>query len=848
MEFITRNKKYFAALFVAAFFMFVWMKSRAGIIYFGDYDISLWKDVKFLTYPYIWLDNEYGFYFPMFVISLPFQLIFRLMTHVFSMGFLSNFYHYFVILAFGLSSVYILKKINKKPDLIDYGIIFFFAIGNPLMAAHIFGGINIVYSLMFAALFIGYLFECRKKEDVSFPDIFLLNIIILFINLYVLNTVLLFSVLFLYVLLFRTKFIWQNKLKSALVFCLFLLLNSFWLLNPAYFAVKGISVNKSIGYSETTANGVMNASSKLVRAFSTLSVTPQYVTDPQHYYSFFMRPFIFIPLLIIVFFIFYSLLFSKHKNQDRKMILFLFGIFFAYSILTLGTASPFKRIFLFLWDNAPGFKLFRATVKFQFVTYFALLILLVYALKVFRGRQKMKLIIFSCTVLLLSFYFFNETYIQLNRQYKIPTYYDMAEEEIGKKKLVSNYKIFPDKYFGSGFAYTAFDWNPNKSDSTNVMILYTGDKPISFQPPAEDAIVIDNQIRNNLCNKELGTSRNITYLTKILSFLNTKNIIMQNDIVAPSITSCQDPLLEYEKKEIGRLDLYSIGNQDFLPIFYTSKNIIDSKRTIGELARIFSRDDYDVRSVVFFEYLNPGKSQIVEDLKNSEKSSLPTLEFKKINPTKYRIRIHEARGLFPLVFSENFHELWQLYGVKYGGTDWQKNSAVKNLNDYKILEGNEEDQASKNEIMDFVRNKEVTSLGDGKIREIKHTKWNDEKKENYTEKYSIDYISKNLQGTIQNNNLPNGPIYETWFKRTISNETNHLNANGYANSWMIDTDQLCQNNTNCQKNPDGSYDLEVVAEFWPQRLFYIGSGISILTIAGCLVFIIFRFKKKDKMI
>jgi hypothetical protein len=49
----------------------------------------------------------------------------------------------------------------------------------------------------------------------------------------------------------------------------------------------------------------------------------------------------------------------------------------------------------------------------------------------------------------------------------------------------------------------------------------------------------------------------------------------------------------------------------------------------------------------------------------------------------------------------------------------------------------------------------------------------------------------------------------------------HFIANGYANSWYI--------------SKTGSYDI--ILEFWPQRLLYMGSAISMVTLAFCVIYI-----------
>jgi len=80
--------------------------------------------------------------------------------------------------------------------------------------------------------------------------------------------------------------------------------------------------------------------------------------------------------------------------------------------------------------------------------------------------------------------------------------------------------------------------------------------------------------------------------------------------------------------------------------------------------------------------------------------------------------------------------------------------------------------------------------------------------------------------------MSGGQIWETWFKEYLP-DNNHFQANGFANSWWLDIEELKEKNQIIQ-NKDGTYDFEVILEFWPQRLFYIGLIVSIITLLGCL--------------
>lgn len=196
---------------------------------------------------------------------------------------------------------------------------------------------------------------------------------------------------------------------------------------------------------------------------------------------------------------------------------------------------------------------------------------------------------------------------------------------------------------------------------------------------------------------------------------------------------------------------------------------------------------------------------------------LPVLEFKQINPDKYIVKVHEARDDFPLVFSERFHNGWRLYP----SNNYQASSLNQNLiSGYDITDTNQHEQATKDELSVLISNNWISSLGNKKT----------------------EFISKNFQNTIQNNNLPNSSLWDTWFQKSLSQE-NHLIVNGYANSWLIDLEEIKKTGKYIQ-NPDGSIDFELTVEFWPQRLFYLGIIISLPFLLGCIIYLFSVYFKK----
>ncbi|KJJ84664.1 hypothetical protein OMAG_001467 [Candidatus Omnitrophus magneticus] len=309
-----------------------------------------------------------------------------------------------------------------------------------------------------------------------------------------------------------------------------------------------------------------------------------------------------------------------------------------------------------------------------------------------------------------------------------------------------------------------------------------------------------------------------------------------------------------------------MSKEYYLPHFYAPSKVIKSNKDQGFLPDILSMDENPLLLAVYFDNQNIGKekSSFLPDEPNNmvrkalelsfgkefEGSELyeynmgdtPVIEYKKINPTKYRVRIHEARGLFHLVFSESFRTDWKAYltpNALMAKNDINIDEALKR---YKILNNRISDQATGDDVRSYLNKGWITSLSAGAEKEKIYTKWVNYRQEvDYVEKYSnealVDFISKNNHGTIQNDNLPDGDVFETLFSFNqlyeLTEET-HLKANGYSNAWAINPGILCNSkssgNTSCLANPDGTFDFEIIVEYYPQRLYYITLTISLTVV------------------
>lgn len=166
--------------------------------------------------------------------------------------------------------------------------------------------------------------------------------------------------------------------------------------------------------------------------------------------------------------------------------------------------------------------------------------------------------------------------------------------------------------------------------------------------------------------------------------------------------------------------------------------------------------------------------------------SKPVIAFQKINPTKYRVEVRNATEPYLLVFSENYNRGWNVFKKDDGNnTSISFSKVVGDL------------------VSVFLHRhpvKEVvTSYFDGDISEYKHR---------------TTFLEPDT--------------FETWDKKPIATDQHYL-ANSYANSWYISPDMV-----------GGDTEYELIIEFIPQRLLYIGIFISVIFILIFIIYIAFQ--------
>ncbi|MFA4880053.1 MAG: hypothetical protein WC650_00315 [Candidatus Doudnabacteria bacterium] len=566
------------------------------------------------------------------------------------------------------------------------------------------------------------------------------------------------------------------------------------------------------------------------------------------------------PFFILLGFIIPILAYSAFAKNKYKKYTLIFGILSLVSFALLyGPNPPLGSIYKFLFSHFETFSMFRNPLdKIGMIFIFAFSLLLGIAIHRIMEKIKLKyafafalLTLFVIHLCALPFWQGQvlpdyKSGILATNKTSIPLYYREISTYLNKKQMAFRAYALPMQWT----YFTPYKWNYQGVDP---LYYYLGEKFFAtYQKSISDPIY--QMLYSIRQQKDFFNT-----LLKLAGFFNMQYIILENDVDDQFYENSDSPReikenLEKEKdinlvQSFGPLELYEVSSVYFLPHLYVPEEIKVSSQFTKDLPEVLSSQNL----------LKPTAIYLADSKEQSQKtSSLPTrinekpiLEFKKINPTKYIVFIHKARENFPLILSETFSKDWKIYQIKRNiDLSYSNNNSFDSLlQDYKILEGNEENQAQKEEVSHFIEKGWVSTLGDGREKKIKYYQFlNSEKKElDHLEKYKIAFISKNYQDTIQNENLKGGPFWETWGRKPLAQDQ-HFIVNGYANSWWLDVQKICEQPSNCIKNQDGSYDFALTVEFWPQRLFYLGltiSSIFFIISCGYLVWILAKKVKND---
>lgn len=106
--------------------------------------------------------------------------------------------------------------------------------------------------------------------------------------------------------------------------------------------------------------------------------------------------------------------------------------------------------------------------------------------------------------------------------------------------------------------------------------------------------------------------------------------------------------------------------------------------------------------------------------------------------------------------------------------------------------------------------------------------------ESYHPRWRLELHNAGVSG-LMNSWLPQAPATTVGTRHTIVSDA--------INGWLVDPAKLCRSSAHtvrsgCTRNTDGSYNLDLEAEFVPQRWFTIAAVISWLTLLGSAAYLV----------
>jgi len=774
-----------------------------GLYIGGDWMVPLYSE-SLDKYLHQWIELENGVYFTVNYFPLYFSyLVFDFIT---SDVYLKGILLLLTLKIIAATGIYKLIKLIYETafDIKTTLVIAFYLLSPAYYNGHIYW---LIYA--FIPWFFYFIVKIIKNRTITYLDIIFINIIIFCSSADLPNPKYLFHYLFILIvsLIFAFlarkidfNFFLKNKFRIILTISL-----SAYLIIPLIIFVLnydpvdygGVEVKK--GYSNETSAPMPDyrsaIASRMFRLFNNgmamdQGLKKEYLSNP-------------LTTLANYSFIFLiALYFLTNRNKTFNDYL-LISLTILYLFFAVGPNPPFGFIYEYFVTTFPLLAFLRTTAGavFYLSLFYSLLLFAVlkYFNKTYLNILFLGFLLVSAYPMISGGYFKNWdccnffTHKKESGQ-KIPEPYFKMKSVIDSKKLDA--KVFTPN---SNLTYIKTKWG-------------------FFGPSA---------LYNFTYNKNfIGTDKIYTDLSKH----NVGYIFQDKSLFGGK----KYPLDKQKLRFIARndfIEFYGIESEKFLPRVYAPSEIILTDSSLLHAPSI--------NSVAL-----PFNDSILKlSLKNN-----PIIEHKKISPTKYRIIFHGVRDDFMFVLSERYHRLWKVSISDYSNEKLMAQNANAIMKKYKILHNNENEQSTAEELKSYLANGWITTLGDGLEKKITHYSYLGTSKDiDFIEPYTIDFISKNNFGSIQNNNLNNLGWFET--THLPSEGISHIKANFYANGWIVNKQHIEREfPKQIVHNDDGSFDMGIVVEFSPQRVYFFSLMVSLLALFITLALLIFRPEKRYNVI
>ena len=597
-----------------------------------------------------------------------------------------------------------------------------------------------------------------------------------------------------------------NSLLIFLLLELSFFVFNFWWFVPMIFSSFATGTNLyNDDFAVSWANSAI-ANDALIRILSLRSLT-SFTHKPTSFIEVFynfplIKILLFAPVIYIVSY------FARLKKATSKLIYPLFAFFLFFIFLNKGANAPFGEIYVFLIKYLPFFNVFKSPwEKFSILLIFIIVVFLAISLP----REKKKWFLYG-SIIYISIMAMPFFLIQFNPAYQIEADKYVSKQFIDKIAYSQWRKIVNDDQQDYRIFSLPGSLNYQVTMFSHDNLYYRGMDPLVFAVNKSFITVYGSNKFENIY-KNLNNEN----IENIFDILGVGRILLNTDIY-PSFLFKETQSFEeldeifsakFEKWNDGPISMYSLPTR---PIVYTANSIQQTAYNFQSLTSLVSDKNFDPKAIYL---MSDTTTQQINFVLPEKEIKTPTIEFKKINPSEYKVIVHNALENFPLILNNTFDEKWRVYN-----TDIDKS---ENLDIDRIIinEGNS-GAANREQIPIYIKNNEISELGTEDL---------------------ADFISAKRNNAIQNDNLSDVKLRELLSANQISADK-HFIANGFANSWWIDLSEIKQEQKFVD-NGDNTIDFELTLFYEPEKLLIASKIVTVVAIITGVIILIFIRKKYE---
>lgn len=468
------------------------------------------------------------------------------------------------------------------------------------------------------------------------------------------------------------------------------------------------------------------------------------------------------------------------KKKSKPILFFLFLMVISIFFIK-GTSAPFGDLYNFLWKNVPGIWVFREPyVKFTPLLVFSVSLCFGYIIQRFLNDVDL-------------FYKNNPSFkfkikalivalsVLVIFAASFPFFSKQLFREKSEKEMKSQYFKFPQYWLDAGA------WFNKEDKEGRILVLPKTDYgvPYAWKDGYSSAGPTTPILIPNPALSFRGPTSNGEYLTNML-FRQIVPEAKNNLVLFMRYLGIKYILQQNDVDWTNALkDTYSPE---------VIKDIIEKQEGIDLIKKFGKLDIYKIKDSYFLPMVYSPKEIVCTE---RDPLKMPDLILKESSPVSRGIFFKETicqKDLFSLDVSPSDSRIINSQNIKF-----ERISPAK----YKVS---------------IIKNKAPFLLI-----------------------LSTDYSPLWKAYILNNKKKTRLEFTETFFSKSLD-EMYHSRVNNFANSWWIDADKL-EEGSMLKKDADGSYNFEIILEYWPQKSFHFGILISVISGLVGIFYLVFSKKR-----